>query len=84
MSLNMLKLIAKKRIANWFLFAWQLPKLKKILPKPDVIIYSSPSLVGYLGAEKLSRTLNVPLAFEVRDIWPLTLTVICLISFLMS
>lgn len=64
---------SKKRIANWFLFAWQLPKLKKILPKPDVILYSSPSLVGYLGAEKLAKTLKVPLAFEVRDIWPLTL-----------
>jgi glycosyltransferase involved in cell wall biosynthesis len=29
--------------------------------------------VGYLGAEKLARDLSVPLAFEVRDIWPLTL-----------
>ncbi|MEN8391558.1 glycosyltransferase family 4 protein [Acinetobacter indicus] len=64
---------SKKRIANWFSFAWKITKLKNILPKPDVILYSSPSLVGYLGAEKLARDLSVPLAFEVRDIWPLTL-----------
>lgn len=64
---------SKKRIANWFSFAWKITKLKNILPAPDVILYSSPSLVGYLGAEKLARDLSVPLAFEVRDIWPLTL-----------
>ena len=64
---------SKKRIANWFTFAWRLPKLQDVLPKPDVILYSSPSLVGYLGAEKLAKKINVPLAFEVRDIWPLTL-----------
>ena len=64
---------SKKRIANWFTFAWKLSKLQDALPKPDVILYSSPSLVGYLGAEKLAKKLNVPLAFEVRDIWPLTL-----------
>jgi len=64
---------SKKRIANWFSFAWKITKLKNILPKPDVILYSSPSLVGYLGAEKLAKDLSVPLAFEVRDIWPLTL-----------
>ena len=64
---------SKKRIANWFSFAWKICKLKDILPKPNVILYSSPSLVGYMGAEKLARDLSVPLAFEVRDIWPLTL-----------
>lgn len=64
---------SKKRIANWFSFAWKITKLKDLLPKPNVILYSSPSLVGYLGAEKLAKDLSVPLAFEVRDIWPLTL-----------
>lgn len=64
---------SKKRIANWFSFAWKITKLKGLLPQPNVILYSSPSLVGYLGAEKLAKDLSVPLAFEVRDIWPLTL-----------
>src|SRR5690606_7338906 len=31
------------------------------------------SLVGYLGAERLALKNKVPLFFEVRDIWPLSL-----------
>lgn len=66
---------SKKRIFNWFYFSWKLQSLPRHLPhKPDVILYSSPSLVGYLGAEKLARKLGSKLVFEVRDIWPLTLT----------
>lgn len=64
---------SKQRLINWFTFGWKLTKLDKTLPKPDIILYSSPSLVGYLGAERVAKKLKVPLAFEVRDIWPLTL-----------
>ena len=64
----------RKRILNWFMFSWKLRRLpSKISVPPDVIIYSSPSPVGFLGARRLARRLDVPLAFEVRDIWPLTL-----------
>ncbi len=64
----------KKRIFNWFYFCGKLIKLPvSVLGKPDVIIYSSPSLVGYLGAERLARKYQAKLIFEVRDIWPLTL-----------
>lgn len=64
---------SKQRIINWFIFAAKILKLKSLLPKPDVVIYSSPSLVGYLGAERVAKDMDVPLVFEVRDIWPLTL-----------
>lgn len=64
---------SKKRILNWFLFSWKIRKLPKVLPeRPDSILYSSPALVGFLGAEKLAKKLNSKLVFEVRDIWPLT------------
>lgn len=64
---------SKKRIFNWFLFAWRLYGLRKILPfKPDSILCSSPSLVSFLGAKKLAKFFNARLSFEVRDIWPLT------------
>lgn len=63
----------KKRILNWFSFAWKLRDLGRSLKEtPDVIIYSSPSLIGFLGAEKLARKHGAKLIFEVRDIWPLT------------
>ncbi|MBK8458516.1 MAG: glycosyltransferase family 4 protein [Phyllobacteriaceae bacterium] len=62
------------RVAGWFVFAWKLARLgRKGEPRPDMIIYSSPSPIGYLGAEHLARRLKAELVFEVRDIWPLTL-----------
>ena len=65
---------SKKRILNWFSFAWRLRGLKGFIPdSPDTILYSSPSLVGFLGAKYLARHYSARLAFEVRDIWPLTL-----------
>jgi glycosyltransferase involved in cell wall biosynthesis len=64
----------KKRVLNWFRFAWKLLKLPKVIvDKPDAILVSSPSLIPFLGAQRLAKKFNAKLAFEVRDIWPLTL-----------
>ncbi len=64
----------KRRILSWFVFAWRILSLNKYLnEKPDTIIYSSPSLIGYLSALKLAKQFGATLIFEVRDIWPLTL-----------
>lgn len=64
----------KKRVLNWFLFALKLFKVKKKLnERPDIILYSSPSLVGYLSAYILAKKYKAKLVFEIRDIWPLTL-----------
>lgn len=65
---------SKQRVLNWFSFSWKLRGLSKIIPqKPDLILYSSPSLIGYLGASYLANGFKIPFAFEVRDVWPLTL-----------
>ena len=67
----------KKRILNWFLFAIKLPRLIKVVKtKPDLIIYSSPPVVGFLGALAIKRKHKSKLIFELRDIWPLTLKVL--------
>ncbi len=64
----------KKRILNWFYFAFKLLGIgHKLNEKPDVIIYSSPSLIGYLSAYQLAKKYNAKLFFEVRDIWPLAI-----------
>lgn len=66
---------SNKRVLNWFVFCFRLLMLKSAIPnKPDAIICSSPSLISYLGAEYLAGKLKAKLIFEVRDIWPLTLT----------
>ncbi|PWW37691.1 glycosyltransferase involved in cell wall biosynthesis [Idiomarina loihiensis] len=63
----------KFRIWNWFVFAWQVNRLdRRLKAKPDIVVYSSPSLVGVLGAKRLASRVNAKLVFEVRDIWPLT------------
>lgn len=65
---------SKQRALNWFLFPYRLQQLSKIIPeKPDAILCSSPSLIDFLGAERLSKKYKARLLFEVRDIWPLTL-----------
>lgn len=66
---------SKQRAINWFLFPWKVQRLAKLLEhKPDAILCSSPSPIAFLGAQRLARKFNARLIFEVRDIWPLTLT----------
>ncbi|WEJ63150.1 glycosyltransferase family 4 protein [Thiomicrorhabdus lithotrophica] len=64
----------KKRVLNWFIFAWRLLKLPKVIKdKPDVVLASSPAPFVFLGAQRLAKKFHARLVFEVRDIWPLTL-----------
>lgn len=65
---------SKQRAINWLIFTYKLNKLKKLIKHtPDTIICSSPSLIPFLGAERLSKNFKCQLVYEVRDIWPLTL-----------
>ena len=65
----------KRRALSWFEFSLKLLKLPKVISeRPDSILYSSPSLIPFLGAQYLAKKFNAKLAFEVRDIWPLTFT----------
>lgn len=64
-----------KRILSWFAFEWNLFWLsKESLKKPDVIIVSSLSLLTIINGLYLRRKYRCRLAFEIRDIWPLTIT----------
>lgn len=64
-----------RRILSWIDFEWRLWRMPKgPLPKPDVVIVSSLSLLTVLNGLLLKRTYQCRLVFEVRDIWPLTLT----------
>ena len=64
-----------KRIISWLDFERKLLFLQKInLPKPDVVIVSSLSLFTIINGLILKKKYACKLFFEVRDIWPLTLT----------
>lgn len=63
----------KKRVLNWFLFAYRLRTSLDGLSSPDVILGSSPSPFVSLASGYLAKKHKAKLIFEVRDIWPLTL-----------
>ncbi len=66
------------RIWNMFYFAWKLHFLKSI-PRSHIIV-SSPSLFPVKFGKKLAKRFGTKFLFEVRDIWPLTLTELSNIS----
>jgi len=64
-----------RRILSWLHFEWRLFLMpKSALPKPNVIIVSSLSICTILNGLLLRSKYGCKLIFEVRDIWPLTLT----------
>jgi len=63
------------RILSWFDFErklFLLPKDK--LSKPDVVIVSSLSILSIIYGYYLKKKYKAFLVFEIRDIWPLTMT----------
>lgn len=64
-----------RRILSWLHFEWRLLWLpKKRLPKPDVVLVSSLSLLTILNGLWWKIRYKCRLVFEIRDIWPLTIT----------
>lgn len=64
-----------KRIWNMLVFAYKVISSKDLryLPKPDVILGSSPSPFAAFVAQKLAKRFQVPFVYEIRDLWPKTL-----------
>jgi len=63
------------RIISWFDFELKLFSMKiKRLDRPDVIIVSSLSILSIVYGYYLKKKFNSFLVFEIRDIWPLTMT----------
>lgn len=64
-----------RRIISWLNFEWRLLWLpKKKLTKPDVVVVSSLSLLTVMNGLWWRMRYKCRLIFEVRDIWPLTIT----------
>ncbi len=64
-----------RRILSWLHFEWRLLWLPlHKLTKPDVVVVSSLSLLTVLNGLWWRSRYKCRLVFEVRDIWPLTLT----------
>jgi glycosyltransferase involved in cell wall biosynthesis len=64
-----------RRIMSWIDFEiklWLMPK--KRMARPDIVIISSLSLLTILNGYLLKKRFGCRLIFEIRDIWPLTIT----------
>ena len=63
------------RIINWFVFMIGLLLYSsiKFSARPQVIVYSSPSLIPFLSAWLISRIFGAKLILDVRDLWPASL-----------
>lgn len=72
------------RLINMFSYAYKIlyyeKELIKLTGKPDVLIVSSPHLFHYLSVYKIAKKYKAKIIFEVRDLWPLSLTEIFGIS----
>lgn len=60
----------KRRARNYVTFAWNATIRGMRLPRPDVVWASSPPLSVATAGRWVARRHRVPLALEVRDIWP--------------
>lgn len=66
---------SSRRVLSWLHFEWRLFLMpKEDLPPPDAVIVSSLSLLTILNGFLLRRRYGCRLVFEIRDIWPLTIT----------
>jgi glycosyltransferase involved in cell wall biosynthesis len=67
-----------RRLYSMAVFALNLYKSKHacVMPKPDVIIGSSPSPFAAWVAYKMARRFKIPFVYEIRDLWPATLLAI--------
>jgi glycosyltransferase involved in cell wall biosynthesis len=62
------------RAYSWLAFSCRLLLLgRSLLPRPDVVLVSSPMPFPIVNGFFLSRRHRARLVFEVRDIWPLSL-----------
>lgn len=64
-----------RRVISWFDFEFKLFRMRTSnLRKPDVIHISSLSIFTIIYGYYLKKKFNSFLVFEIRDIWPLTMT----------
>lgn len=67
---------AHERMRNYASFCISAAIRGLAIPRPDVIIASSPQLLVGLSGWWLSFSRQIPLVFEVRDLWPESLTAV--------
>lgn len=70
------------RVWNNVVFAASVVRRRGLtdMESPDVVVGTSPDLISALSAYVVSRFLGVPFILEIRDVWPLSIVQIGLLS----
>lgn len=63
-----------QRVLNYFSFTFTAAMRGLVLEKPDIVIATSPQLVQALAGLWVGKLRGIPFIFEVRDLWPESLT----------
>jgi glycosyltransferase involved in cell wall biosynthesis len=58
------------RIKNMLAFYFNLLRVARLFPKPDIIYSSSPQIFSLLAGVQVARKFKLPCVSEVRDLWP--------------
>lgn len=63
------------RIYNMLAFAWRVLRIGRDsrLPRPNVVIGSSPHLFAAIAARRVARNAGAAFVLEIRDLWPSSL-----------
>ena len=67
---------AYERMLNYSSFCVSAASTGLFLPRPDVVIATSPQLLVAVAGWWLARSKRVPFVFEVRDLWPESLAAV--------
>ena len=59
-----------KRLLNWINFSINIFIMRKCIPKPDIVIGSSPQLFTAFAALIIAKRFKVKFISEIRDLWP--------------
>jgi len=67
---------AHERILNYSSFCLSAGATGSFLPRPDIVIATSPQLLVGLAGRWISKIKNVPFVLEIRDLWPESLAAV--------
>lgn len=64
------KMSSLQKLKSYLKFSRLVDRQARLLPKPDLLLVSSPPLSAAMAVMKLKKYFGTPLILEVRELWP--------------
>ena len=62
--------VSLRRLLDEIFVAWRIFKSMKNSSQPDLVVASTPTVLGSYAAHRYCKKYSVPLVLDVRDLWP--------------